>query len=61
MKNLSYCNLPGMILGVAVPRMNLTIFATKVELQEPRPEKLIPLPQRKKQPMPRLMKRSKKR
>lgn len=37
---LSYCNLPGMILGVAIPRTNLTIFATKVELTEPKPEKL---------------------
>lgn len=32
---LSFCNLPGMILGVAVPRMNLTIFATKVEIDKP--------------------------
>jgi GLPGLI family protein len=38
---LSYCNLPGMILGVAIPRSNLTIFATKVELTEPKPEKLV--------------------
>jgi GLPGLI family protein len=36
---MSYCNLPGMILGVAIPRMNLTIFATKVELMEPLAEK----------------------
>jgi len=39
---LSYCNLPGMVLGVAIPRCNLTIFATKVEFTEPRPEKLMP-------------------
>ncbi len=39
---LSYCNLPGMILGIAIPRTNLTIFATKVELAEPKPEKLVP-------------------
>ncbi|MES2332895.1 MAG: GLPGLI family protein [Bacteroidota bacterium] len=39
---LSYCNLPGMILGVAIPRSNLTFFATKVELTEPKPEKLVP-------------------
>jgi GLPGLI family protein len=39
---LSYCNLPGMILGVAIPRTNLSIFATKVELMDPRPEKLMP-------------------
>ncbi len=36
---LSFCNLPGMILGVAIPRSNLTIFATKVELTEPKEEK----------------------
>lgn len=36
---LSFCNLPGMILGLAIPRNNLTIFATKVELIEPKPEK----------------------
>lgn len=39
---LSYSNLPGMILGLAIPRTNLTIFATKVELTEPRLEKLVP-------------------
>ena len=38
---LSYTNLPGMILGVAIPRTNLTIFATKVELLDPKPEKLL--------------------
>ncbi len=38
---LSYCNLPGMILGIAIPRNNLTIFATKVELTEPKPEKFV--------------------
>jgi GLPGLI family protein len=27
---LSFCRLPGMILGIAIPRMNLTIFATKI-------------------------------
>lgn len=37
---LSYCRLPGMILGIAVPRINMTIFATKVEFTEPKPEKL---------------------
>ncbi len=37
---LSYCDLPGMILGVAIPRTNMTIFATKVELTEPKPEKI---------------------
>ncbi len=38
---LSLCNLPGMILGIAVPRMNMSIFATKVEMIEPKPEKMI--------------------
>jgi GLPGLI family protein len=38
---LSFCNLPGMILGIAIPRSNLTLFATKVELIEPKPEKMI--------------------
>ncbi len=45
---LSYCDLPGMILGVAIPRTNITIFATKVELTEPKPEKLVPPVARKK-------------
>ncbi len=45
---LSYCNLPGMILGVAIPRVNLTYFATKVELAEPKPEKLVPPTAKKK-------------
>lgn len=39
---MSFTNLPGMILGIAIPRMNLTIFATKVELSSPTPAKLIP-------------------
>ena len=37
---LSYCNLPGMILGVAIPRTNLTLFATKIQLLEVGPDKL---------------------
>ncbi|NCI46483.1 GLPGLI family protein [Sediminibacterium soli] len=37
---LSFCNLPGMILGIAIPRNNLTVFATKVELTEPGPQKM---------------------
>jgi len=37
---LSYCNLPGMILGIAVPRVNMTLFATKVEMIEPNADKL---------------------
>lgn len=32
---MSFCNLPGMILGVAIPRLNMTIVATKVELSLP--------------------------
>ncbi len=38
---LSYCNLPGMILGIAIPRSNMTLFATKLELTEPKPEKIV--------------------
>ncbi|GAC1537085.1 MAG: hypothetical protein NVS3B15_17380 [Sediminibacterium sp.] len=30
-----------MILGIAIPRTNLTLFATKLELIEPKPEKLV--------------------
>lgn len=45
---LSFCNLPGMILGIAIPRNNLTIFATKVELMDPPAKKLAPPTARKK-------------
>lgn len=45
---LSFCNLPGMILGLAIPRHNLTIFATKVELENPAPQKLVAPTARKK-------------
>jgi GLPGLI family protein len=31
----SFCGLPGMILGLAIPRLYTTWFATKVELVEP--------------------------
>lgn len=31
----SFNGLPGMILGIALPRLHLTMFATKVELIEP--------------------------
>lgn len=31
----SFSGLPGMILGLAVPRLQITWFATKVELKEP--------------------------
>jgi GLPGLI family protein len=37
----SFCNLPGMILGVAIPRLNITCFATKLELIEPETSKLV--------------------
>lgn len=45
---LSFCNLPGMILGIAIPRTNLTIFANKVELIDPKTEKLVAPTARKK-------------
>jgi GLPGLI family protein len=32
---LSFCNLPGMILGLAIPRMSTTWYATKLEWVEP--------------------------
>jgi GLPGLI family protein len=37
----SFNNLPGMILGVAIPRLNTTWFATKLELAPVTPEQLI--------------------
>lgn len=39
---LSYNDLPGMILGLVIPRMNLTFFATGIELTEPTKEQLSP-------------------
>ena len=36
----SFNGLPGMILGLAVPRLHTTWFATKVELTEPKPDEL---------------------
>lgn len=39
---LSFANLPGMIMGLAIPRMNFTIMATKLEMMEPKPEKMVP-------------------
>lgn len=39
---LSYSNLPGMILGLVIPRLNLTFFATSIELTEPTREQLSP-------------------
>lgn len=38
----SFGGLPGMILGLAVPRLHTTWFATKVELTEPTPAQLNP-------------------
>ena len=38
----SFGGLPGMILGLAVPRLQITWFATKVELKEPAPAILAP-------------------
>ncbi|MDI3322406.1 GLPGLI family protein [Pinibacter soli] len=37
----SFTNLPGMILGVAIPRLNVTWFATKLELVEVPPTQLV--------------------
>ena len=39
----NYCGLPGLILGVALPRFSTTIFATKLELTTPKPNELAPL------------------
>lgn len=36
----SFSGLPGMILGIAIPRINTTWFATKLELVEVKPEQL---------------------
>lgn len=36
----SFNNLPGMILGIAIPRLNTTWFATKLELVQVTPEQL---------------------
>ncbi len=38
----SFSGLPGMILGLAVPRLHSTWFATRVELTEPTPAQLAP-------------------
>jgi GLPGLI family protein len=43
----SFNGLPGMILGIVIPRMNLTYFATKVETLQPT-EKEFVLPEQKK-------------
>ncbi|MES2004115.1 MAG: GLPGLI family protein [Bacteroidota bacterium] len=44
----SFGGLPGMILGLAVPRLYTTWFATKVELTEPTATQLAPLQKGKK-------------
>jgi len=44
----NYHGLPGMILGVAIPRFSTTIFATKLELSTPKPAELAPLNKGKK-------------
>ncbi|MFN7274962.1 MAG: GLPGLI family protein, partial [Bacteroidota bacterium] len=38
----SFGNLPGMILGLAVPRLSITWFATRVELTAPTAQLLQP-------------------
>ena len=38
----SFNGLPGMILGLAVPRLHTTWFATKIDVTEPKPEELAP-------------------
>ena len=44
----SFGGLPGMILGLAIPRLNTTWFATKLELVEPTPVQLSPIQKGKK-------------
>jgi GLPGLI family protein len=44
----TFGGLPGMILGLAVPRLYTTWFATKVELSEPTPAQLTPAQKGKK-------------
>jgi GLPGLI family protein len=53
----SFGGLPGMILGLAVPRLQITWFATKVELKEPTETMLSPK-QKEKQLHGRLMKKT---
>ena len=38
----SFNGLPGMILGLAIPRLHATWFATKVELVDPSPSDFVP-------------------
>jgi GLPGLI family protein len=44
----SFGGLPGMILGLAVPRLSMTWFATKLELAEPTSQQLSPTQKGKK-------------
>lgn len=44
----SFGGLPGMILGLAIPRLYTTWFATKVELTDPTPAQLNPVQKGKK-------------
>jgi GLPGLI family protein len=44
----SFGGLPGMILGLAIPRLYTTWFATKLELVEPTPAQLAPTQKGKK-------------
>ncbi len=41
---LGFSGLPGMILGIVVPRLNLTLFATKLELANTDPIKKVQFP-----------------
>lgn len=37
---LCFTNLPGMILGIAIPRLNITVMATKLELETVKADKI---------------------
>ncbi|TDH26518.1 GLPGLI family protein [Segetibacter sp. 3557_3] len=50
----SFTGLPGMILGLALPRLNTTYFATKVELAEVKASVLLPPKKGKKTNIPAL-------
>ncbi len=38
---LCFTNLPGMIMGLAIPRLNITIMATKLELETVKADKIV--------------------
>ncbi len=44
----NYHGLPGMILGIAIPRFSTTVFATKLELTALKPTEIAPSPKGKK-------------